>query len=97
MLGPKEAVLAHGRVALPDGTIAGGAATLDKIVANLARSGIASLANAVSMASTVPARVVGLGARKGRIAPGYDADLVILDDEFNVAMTCVGGLVVYSR
>jgi allantoinase len=28
-----------------------------------------------------PARLAGLGGQKGRIAPGYDADLVVLDPE----------------
>ena len=49
------------------------------------------------MASTVPALVLGLGNRKGRIAPGYDADLVALDAGLNVAMTWVQGRVVYVR
>jgi N-acetylglucosamine-6-phosphate deacetylase len=37
------------------------------------------------MASTNPARVAGAGARKGRLAPGYDADIVALDRGLDVA------------
>jgi N-acetylglucosamine-6-phosphate deacetylase len=49
------------------------------------------------MASTVPARILDLDGRKGRIAPGYDADLVALDEELEVVMTWVGGRMLYSR
>jgi N-acetylglucosamine-6-phosphate deacetylase len=41
--------------------------------------------------------VIGLAERKGRIAPGYDADIIALDGELGVAMTWVAGRLVYSR
>jgi N-acetylglucosamine-6-phosphate deacetylase len=49
------------------------------------------------MASTNLARVLGLGGRKGLIAPGYDADLILLDDQLMVSETWVGGQPRYSR
>lgn len=96
-LGAEEATLAGNRVLLPDGTIAGGAATMDGIVRNVADWGVAGLPNAVRMATTVPARVLGLSDRKGRISPGYDADVVALDTSLEVAMTLVAGRLVYAR
>ena len=38
-----------------------------------------------------------LGVNKGVIKEGYDADLVLLDDEMNVLMTLVGGEIVYKK
>lgn len=90
-IGGQGARLAEGRIALPDGTIAGSAATMDRVIRYAVEEGIATPAQAVRMASTVPAGVVGLGGRKGRIARGYDADLVALDSGLNVAMTWVAG------
>ncbi len=92
-IGGQGARLAEGRIALPDGTIAGSAATMDRVIRYAVEEGIATPAQAVRMASTVPAGVVGLGGRKGRIARGYDADLVALDSDLNVAMTWVAGRV----
>ncbi len=40
-----------------------------------------SLADAVRWLAERPARFAGLGGRKGRIAPGYDADLTVWDPE----------------
>ncbi len=48
------------------------------------------------MASSNPAVAVGLGERLGRIAPGFAADLVALDDRQEVAMTFVGGQPAYE-
>lgn len=90
-LGGQEARLSGGRITLPDGTIAGGAMTMDGIVRNVVESGVATLPEAASMASTVPARVLGLSERKGRIAPGYDADLVALDKRGVVLRTWAAG------
>ena len=84
-LGQDEARLRDGRMELPDGTIAGSAATMDTLVRNVVDWGVADLATAVRMASTVPARVAGVADRKGQIAAGFDADIVVLDPEMQVA------------
>ena len=44
------------------------------------------------MASQTPAEFLGLGDRLGRIAPGYEANLVLADDGLNVAETWIDGL-----
>jgi N-acetylglucosamine-6-phosphate deacetylase len=69
---------------------------MERVVRHVVGEGIATAAQAVRMASTVPAGVLGLEGRKGRIARGYDADLVALDSELKVAKTWVAGLVVHG-
>lgn len=90
-IGSQEAKLQGGRILLPDGTIAGSAATMDAVIRNVVDWGIADIANAVRMASTVPAGVAGVGETKGRIAGGYDADLVALDAGLRPVMTWTRG------
>jgi N-acetylglucosamine-6-phosphate deacetylase len=50
-----------------------------------------SLADASHMASRNPAEFLGLGNEIGRIAPGYRADLVLLDEALNVCRTWISG------
>jgi N-acetylglucosamine-6-phosphate deacetylase len=50
-----------------------------------------SLADASRMASRNPAEFLGLGEELGRIAPGYRADLVLLDEDLAVRRTWIGG------
>jgi N-acetylglucosamine-6-phosphate deacetylase len=90
-------VMKGGVFTLPDGTIAGGVATMDQMVRNLVGLGLVSLQEASRMASLNAATVLELDGRKGRVAPGFDADLVALDESLEVAMTFVGGQSVYSR
>jgi N-acetylglucosamine-6-phosphate deacetylase len=73
------------------GGLAGSGLTLDLAVRNAITFLGVDLPTAVRLASTNPARITGLGDRKGRIAPGYDADLVLLDRDLNVSYTWVGG------
>jgi N-acetylglucosamine-6-phosphate deacetylase len=75
---------------LPDGTLAGSVLTMDEAVRNCVNLAEVSLAEACRMASEVPARVMGQNA-KGRLAPGCDADLVLLDEELHVLATYVAG------
>lgn len=95
-IGREEAVLDGGSIRLPDGTIAGSAATMDSVVRNVVDWGIADAAGALRMASAVPAAVAGVADRKGKIATGYDADLVVLSEDFAVLETWVGGRRVYK-
>jgi N-acetylglucosamine-6-phosphate deacetylase len=46
-------------------------------------------------ATCVPANVLGL--RKGRLAAGYDADVVLLDSELKPALTLVKGEMAFDR
>ena len=95
-IGDVEATLHGGEMRLPDGTIAGSVATMVDVVRNVVRWGIADIATAATMASATPARAVSLDAAKGRIAPGYDADLVALTDDLTVAQTWVAGRLAYT-
>lgn len=84
-----------GACRLPDGTIAGSAHHQVAGVANLVRHVGLDLAEAVQLASTTPARVAGVGQRKGRLLPGFDVDVVALTPDFRVQLTLVEGAVVY--
>ena len=50
----------------------------------------------VNCASLNPATTLGIQDKKGSIKEGKDADLVILDNEFNVKKTIIGGKVKYE-
>ncbi len=57
----------------------------------------ASLAEAVSTVTTVPAMEMGIDDHKGRIATGYDADIVLVNENCEVAITIVKGSITYSK
>ncbi len=44
-----------------------------------------------------PANLLHMGSRKGYLKPGWDADMVLLDDGLNVVRTFVGGRTVYQK
>ncbi len=88
--------LEGGFVRLPDGTLAGSSLTMDSAVRNAVTFLDVPLIEAVRMASETPAEILSM-PEKGRIAPGADADLVILDREGFVQETIVGGKTVYQR
>jgi N-acetylglucosamine-6-phosphate deacetylase len=70
---------------------------MDGVLRNIVEWGVADLRSTLRLASAVPAGSCGVGDRKGRLAPGYDADLVAVDDDLKIAMTVVSGRVVYLR
>jgi N-acetylglucosamine-6-phosphate deacetylase len=70
------------RLASPDGSpgaIAGSTLTQDHALRLATRRCGMSLRAAVTALTWVPARVLGLGHRLGRLAPGYAADAVLLN------------------
>jgi N-acetylglucosamine-6-phosphate deacetylase len=54
------------------------------------------LLDAVKLATRNPAKILHVDDRKGRLAAGMDADVAIFDEQINVAMTIVGGEIVYT-
>jgi N-acetylglucosamine-6-phosphate deacetylase len=91
MLQGREITLHENRLTGPDGTLAGAHLTMVEAVRNaVALLGI-SLVDALIMASRTPAAFLGLESELGRIAPGYRADLVALNSNFEVLGTWIGG------
>jgi N-acetylglucosamine-6-phosphate deacetylase len=91
MLQSREVRLKKGRLELLDGTLAGSNLTMDEAVRFCVNRVGLKLESALSMASTNPAQFLGLGARLGRIAPGYLASIVNLDTDLHVKQTWVEG------
>lgn len=80
-----------------DYTIAGSRLTMLQAVKNMIHLCAVSLQNAIKMATINPAKVIGIDKKKGRIAKGFDADLVIFDKKFSCQATIVAGKIVYNR
>jgi N-acetylglucosamine-6-phosphate deacetylase len=91
-----DVAIRDGAPRLSDGTLAGSALTLDRAVINIETMAGISRARALRMASEFPAKILGLENRKGLIAEGADADLVILDRQGQVEMTLVRGQCVFE-
>ena len=92
----KPVFIKDGRCQLADGTLAGAHALLDTGVRNLVNKVGLPLEKALIPATSAAAASVG-ATTKGRIAPGLDADIVLLDQELMPAMTLVGVEVAWSR
>ena len=74
------------------GALAGSALDMASAVRNTVGLLGLPLEEAARMASTYPARVLGIDDRRGRIAPGCVADLVLLDGALQVRETWIGGV-----
>jgi N-acetylglucosamine-6-phosphate deacetylase len=85
-----------GAVRLPDGTLAGSVLTMEKALRNVHSATGRSLAELWVMSSLNAARAIGVSSQKGSLEVGKDADLVLLDEDFNVNLTAVNGEIVFS-
>lgn len=94
-LGGQEVFVKNNEARLKDGTLAGSILKMNDAVRNMMKFANVTLVDAVYMASTTPAKNLGL-TTKGFIAEGMDADLVILDKDINVIKTIVNGKVLYE-
>lgn len=71
--------------------LAGSVATLSDCVKNMYKCIGIPLYSAVKMASLTPSTVCGYADRKGKIQTGYDADLILFDDEINIKSVITNG------
>ena len=92
VLGARPVEVRGGRAVLPGtDSLAGSTLTMDAAVAGAVRWLGAGVEEAVAMASAGPAALLGLADRFGAIAPGFTADLVVLDESLRAWGTLVGG------
>lgn len=82
---------------LPDrSAFAGSVATADRLVRNMINMADVPLIDAVKMMTSTPARIIGVSDRKGSLAKGKDADIVIFDEKINIETTIIKGRVVHT-
>jgi N-acetylglucosamine-6-phosphate deacetylase len=89
MLGRQVVHKCMGGVRLADGTLAGSTLTMDQALRNLVSIGL-DLADAARRVSTNAADYLG-ETRRGRIAPGCFADVVVLDRDLNLKTVHIEG------
>ena len=90
-LGGLDVVVSGGVARLADGgSLAGSTLTMEQAVRTAVVAGIPT-PQALRAASSTPARVLGLADRVGTIAPGFTADLVVLDEDLLVQRVMTAG------
>lgn len=91
-LGEMEVRVRNGRCVVGQDTLAGSTLTLDRAVKNFADFTGAGIAEAVTLATTNPARMTGLDAEIGLLAPGRSADIAVLSSKNEVIGTILRGI-----
>ena len=71
--------------------IAGSCATMDRLIRTYVQEAGVPLSDVARMASETPARVMGIFDRKGSLAPGKDADMMIMDKDLNLTHVVMMG------
>ncbi|MDO4928235.1 MAG: N-acetylglucosamine-6-phosphate deacetylase [Corynebacterium sp.] len=91
MLGELAVAVENGVARLKEGgSLAGSTLTMDRAVARAVHEEGMPLEVAVAAATTHPAAAIGLADRFGQIAPGYPADILILDPTSLLPRTIIG-------
>jgi N-acetylglucosamine-6-phosphate deacetylase len=79
-----------------DGRLAGSVLSMDQAVRNMVTFTGCSIAEAIHMASAIPARVLGLEQRFGHVRDGYPADFLLLDEGLQIQATFINGTMDYA-
>jgi len=95
-MGGREVNLEQGAPRLRDGTLVGSTVSLNRSLKNIIEFVGLPFSRALALVTLHPARVLGISSSKGDLGEGMDADLVIMDEKFNVKRTIVAGRTVYS-
>lgn len=95
-LGGQQVFVKNGEARLSDGTLAGSVLKMNVAVKNLVEKVGVSFTDAVDFASANPAKNLGLYDERGSIEVGKRADFAVMDKDYNILYTVIGGKVVYK-
>lgn len=90
-LGGQDVTVRDGKAVLENGTLAGSVLKMNDALLNIQKYTGCSLESAIKMAAENPARQLGVYDRKGSIAVGKDADLIVLDNNGGIVATFCRG------
>lgn len=87
-----------GKAYLPStGRLAGSVVCMNECMKIMRDVTGASLCELIEMASVNPCKLLRIDDHKGKLNVGYDADIAIMDHDFNCLMTLVNGEVCFKR
>ncbi|MDZ5253126.1 N-acetylglucosamine-6-phosphate deacetylase [Clostridium sp. LIBA-8841] len=95
-LGGQDVEVKNGAARLLTGSLAGSVLTLDVAVKNVFNNTKYPLYEVIKMATYNGARHCKVEDRKGLIKEGYDADLIIFDEDINIKYVIVNGKLVHK-
>ena len=95
-LGGQKVIVKDNTARLEDGTLAGSILKLNQGIKNVMEFTGNGICEAIKLASLNPAKELGIEKQKGSLEIGKHADIVILDEEFNVKQTIVEGKTVFK-
>lgn len=95
-LGGQDVYVTKGAARLENGALAGSVLTIDRAVENVYKNCNVPLCEAVKMATYNPAKHCKVDNRKGLIKEGYDADLVLFDENIRIKKVFINGKEKYS-
>ncbi|NFT91709.1 N-acetylglucosamine-6-phosphate deacetylase [Clostridium botulinum] len=90
-LGGQDVIVKNGAARVKSGSLAGSILTLDKAIKNIYKNSDLPLNEIVKMASYNPAKHCKVDNHKGLIKEGYDADLILFDDNINIKRVFISG------
>lgn len=96
-LGGQDVIVKSGEARLVDGTLAGSVLKMIDAIKNMINFTNISLEEAILMASTNPAKKLNVYDRKGSIEVGKDADLVVLNKDYEILMTICRGELAFKK
>ena len=94
-LGGRSVEVDEGKAVLEDGTLAGSVLKMNDALSNMRKHTSMDLVEIVNAVTKIPAQKLGI--HKGELREGYDADIVIFDENFSIISTIVNGEVKYKR
>ncbi|MCY6484179.1 N-acetylglucosamine-6-phosphate deacetylase [Clostridium aestuarii] len=95
-LGGQKVIVKNGSAKLENGTLAGSILKLNEAVRNIYENTDLSINEVINMVSLNPAKILKMYNEKGSVEVGKDADLILIDKNFDVKMTIVEGKIVYK-
>lgn len=95
-LGGQKVTVKNDVATLEDGTISGSVISMNQAVKLLVQEVGIPLNDVVKLAAKNPANLIGL-QNKGSLNAGNDADITVLDKDFNVRMTMLEGRVIFEN
>nr|WP_318435109.1 N-acetylglucosamine-6-phosphate deacetylase [Photobacterium leiognathi] len=90
-LGAQMITVTNGEARTDDGSLAGSTCSLDQALRNMIMLAGVPEWEAVQMATSVPAKYVGIDDKLGFIKPGYNASFALLDPQFQIQATLIDG------